>query len=108
MSDNELPQPFRRSWDPELTLAGLEADPLRQEDVNEADTAERIFREHLPVAAQSICHLAMNSSNEKTRLQASQYVVERNLGRIIDAKPLTRAKNDPFDQLLEDINNAAE
>ncbi len=43
--------------------------------------ARQIFRDNLPLAAASIVHLSQFGNNERIRLQASQYVVDRVLGK---------------------------
>jgi len=94
------------SWDADRVLASLVEERTVMEDINERDTAERIFRENLAISAQAICHLASFSANERTRLQAAQYVVERNLGRLQDAPPL-HVEKDPFTKLMEECMNVA-
>jgi hypothetical protein len=46
--------------------------------------ARRVFRQALPNAAAGIVDIAMNSTNDRTRLTACQYIVERNLGKVGD------------------------
>lgn len=46
--------------------------------------ARRIFRQALPSAAAGVVDIAMNSTNDRTRLTACQYIVERNLGKVGD------------------------
>lgn len=50
----------------------------------EEASARRIFRQALPNAAAGIVDIAMNSNNDRTRLTACQYIVERNLGKVGD------------------------
>jgi hypothetical protein len=50
----------------------------------EEQMARRIFREALPMAAASIVDIASNSQNDRTKLDASKYIVERNLGKVGD------------------------
>jgi hypothetical protein len=42
--------------------------------------ARRIFKENAPLAAASIAKLALHGQSERTRLDASKYVIERVLG----------------------------
>lgn len=53
-------------------------------DETEEQMARRIFRQALPAAASSIVDIAMNSQNDRTKLDASKYIVERNLGKVGD------------------------
>jgi hypothetical protein len=69
-----------RRWNPEEALRSLvEERSVLGEDPE--DTARRIFKENLPLAATSIVHIATQSDNEKTRLTAAQYIVDRNFGK---------------------------
>lgn len=71
------------------------------DDGNLATTASRILREQLPNAILSISKIARTSSNERLKLDAAKYIVDRNLGRIGDGGTVT---NDPLAKLLGDIS----
>lgn len=97
-------------WDPAKVLEAA---------VSEAQTLEleleehgrKTFKEHLVPAALSICHLASHSDNEKVRLDAAKYVVERTLGRVPTATELHEFKNgaksgkqaDTFEEFLNGL-----
>jgi len=68
-------------WDPEAVLKAAVEERELMSLTNE-EQGERIFKEHLPNAAVAICHIATHSENERLRLDAAKYVVERNLGKI--------------------------
>jgi len=56
--------------------------------VNPAKTAEQIFRQNASLAAEQIVALSLGGANERVRLDASKYIIERVLGRVGDMKPL--------------------
>jgi hypothetical protein len=60
--------------------------------------SQRMFQENAPAAVKSIIMLAKHGTNERIRLQAAQYVVERVLGRVQDNPP--KAEDDPYQILL--------
>jgi hypothetical protein len=95
-----------REWDPDQALADL-VDESALDDGDHHAAAERIFREHATVAAKAICHMAVHCSNDRLRLDAAKYVVDRNLGRIGDTDPLRAAGNDPFMQFLKAVTQEA-
>lgn len=72
---------------------------------------EEQTRQHLaqaaPAAARSIINIALYSHDERTRLRAAQYVVDRNLGRIPEALQNGNGK-DPLEDLLADVVVTAE
>ena len=70
-------------------------------DESAEELARRLFRENLPLAVISIGNLARNASNEKIRLDASQYIVERNLGRVQDGNSIVK---NPLDEFIHQIN----
>lgn len=90
-------------WNPREALSSLESERTKLEEITATDSAERIFRDALPLAAKSIVHLAAYSNNESLRFKAAVYVAERNLGRIQDAPPLTPPEDDPFTKLVKEL-----
>jgi hypothetical protein len=69
---------------------------------DEVQQTARIFREALPQATQAIVHTALYSDNDKLRLEAARYVVERNLGGLAHVNPATGTDN-PWEALLGDV-----
>lgn len=87
-------------WDPDNKLSSL-AQETQFNDGNLQEAAKRIFEENAIMAAHSICHIALYDENSKLRLDASKYVIERNLGKIGD--PLAGDGEDAFDAFLKDV-----
>jgi hypothetical protein len=71
----------------------------------EVQTAERLFREALPLATAQICHLSLYGATDRIKLEASKYIVERNLGLLRDVE--AHRSEDPLMQLLKEINTKA-
>lgn len=65
-------------FDPEA-MVGLERDLYPNED--EEAMARRLFRQALPSAVMQVITIARTGDNERVRLQAATYVVERVLGK---------------------------
>lgn len=65
---------------------------------DEVAQARRLLRENLVPAVYSIVQISQHSGSDRLRMQASQYIVERNLGRIADTAPVDPA--DPFKDFL--------
>lgn len=86
----------QEDWDADAALSSL-TDDRRQSEESEEDQARRVFKENSANAAMSIVHLSMRSRNERLRLQASQYIVDRVLG------PAGRANEDASKGPLEDL-----
>jgi hypothetical protein len=91
---------FDDDWDPtpeQLRALALERDLHPSE--SHPETAQRLFEESSPLAAQEIIRLATNRmSNERVRLDAAKYVVERALGRLGDQKAPTNGN--PWDEVI--------
>jgi hypothetical protein len=97
------------TWVPEEQLEALTMERQMNPSEDEVALAERIFRENLPVAAQAICHLARTATSQNMRMAAAKYVVERNLGRVVDPSSLPTKGEDPWDKLLAGtISNTVE
>ena len=88
-------------FDPDEALAGL-AQERQVMDLDEVEQAEKMFKENLPLAVLAVTTLARTAVNERIRLDASKYVVERNLGGLKDVDP-TRGKGDPLLDLLGEV-----
>ena len=86
------------TWDPDEALASLAAETQLFLEEDTTDAARRIFREHTAVAAMSLVHLALHSSNERVRMDAAKTVLDRSLGPITATIP---AGKDPFEELLD-------
>lgn len=67
-----------------LTLSGESLERAVYVNETEEQMARRIFREALPTAARAIADISRDSTNDRTRLDASKYIVERNLGKVGD------------------------
>jgi hypothetical protein len=89
---------------PEDELALLAQGP--QATTSRADTAEAtavaIFRDNAGVCAEIIVDIAVHGENERTRLAASKYVVDRVLGRIPEAAPVN-GPSDPLQALFGSV-----
>lgn len=63
-----------------------------------AKQGKRLFEENAPAAAKTIIMIAKHGANERTRLQAATYVIERVLGRVQDNPP--EPEQSPYDALV--------
>jgi hypothetical protein len=91
----------------EETLSGLTAEDLKSLESErllysetESQMAGRMFRQNLVPAVRSLTQIALHSSNEKLRADASKYIIERNLGRVQDNPPA------PTHDPMQDLYNA--
>lgn len=71
-----------QEWDPEEALENLKLENALDGMENTHKTALRLFQENLPLAAMSICHMAVHSVNEGMRFNAAKYVVDRTMGPV--------------------------
>jgi hypothetical protein len=79
----DTPRVAKKEWNPEAQLEDLMLES--QFDAGDAAaTTARLLREHALVAAESIAHLSAHAHNERVRLQAAQYIVERVLDSALD------------------------
>lgn len=80
-------------------ISSLESERLMFKET-EAQMAGRMFRQNLVPAVRSLTQIALHSNSEKLRVDASKYIIERNLGRIQDNPPA------PTHDPLADLYNA--
>lgn len=79
-----------------------EARILREDELA---TAKRVFKQHLPQMAATICNIALHSPSERTRLSAAQYAIDRIMGKPSDKDT---ASADPMVQFLEQMHEISE
>lgn len=72
-------------WLPDDAYESLSMERTVNPHESPEELATRLFRENVANATTQIINLAINATNERTRLTASIYVVERVLGRQPDA-----------------------
>lgn len=98
------------SWVSDDAVASLQMERTVNPTETEADLALRLFREALPHAAQSIIHMSQHAVSEANRYKAAQYVIERNLGKIVEPV-LAHNQEDPFaamvNRMMEDAAKEA-
>lgn len=86
-------------WNPDKRLEEL-AFEQQIDDGDPAKTAMRIFRENAVMAAHSITWMAIHSPDQRIRLDAAKYTVERIIGKVGDEQVFD---DDPIESLLRDI-----
>lgn len=84
-----------------------EVQALREErevfSLDETQQAEKIFKENLPAVAHSVVKLARTAQSEAVRLNAAKYVVDRNLGKIVEPD---LGEQDMIKELLQGVVRA--
>ena len=93
-------------WLPDSAIEALNTERRVHTDETPAQTARRLMHENGPGAALSIIHIALYGSNERLRLDASKYVVDRVLGRVGD--DVNQGEDSPLDAALRRMQEAAE
>jgi hypothetical protein len=85
-------------WD---ALKSIEADSSLEQNVHPdkspEDLAEKILTDAAPSAAMAVVKIALGDPNSNTRLRASQYILDRAIGRVGDGP----TKNAPWDDVYD-------
>lgn len=81
-----------------LSRASVPASTLSEK--NEAALAMRILKDHASIAAHAICTIVTESPNEKTRLAAAKYVLDRVIGPL--SQQVDQGTN-PWDELFGSV-----
>ncbi len=71
---------------------------------NSDATAERLIRDHAPMAAMQLCRLAQSAGSETVRANTARYIVDRALGPV---SPKDTGAHDPFQDFLKRVEAAA-
>ena len=94
------------SWVADEALASLVSERQVHPEETEEQLTRRLFRENSANAALGIIHIAVHGANERTRLDASKYVIERVLGKVGD--DAFQAEKSPLESLMEGVLQQAE
>jgi hypothetical protein len=94
-----------KDWDVEQALADAVSERTLLSTSYEEQT-KRHLDQAAPAAAMSIVNIALYSHDERRKLDASKYVVDRLLGRIGEEKQ--SAQGNPLEALLGDVVRTAE
>jgi hypothetical protein len=93
-------------WMPEEELNMLASAPPASTSISAQRqteiTAMQVFRDNAILAAEAICAIAVSSENERNRLAASKFVIERVLGRTPDAQ-LDKGPENPWEALFANV-----
>lgn len=92
-------------WDPEKSIQALSQE-REVRDLTHEELARQILADNTPGAAASVAQLAMFSPDESVRLRASQYVLDRVLGRPTQEGDNAGAKDDFFVQFMSNVVSA--
>lgn len=104
MTNSNEPQSYEE-WDVQQALDDAIAEKTLLSTSYEDQTRNHLQRA-APAAARSIINIALYSQTERLRLQAAQYIIDRNLGRIGEEKQ--SSQTNPLEDLLADVVQTAE
>ena len=91
------------SWLPEHALNRMQADLIAHAELTRAQLAERVIEDAAPIAAYSIVDLAASSEDERVRLSAAQYVLDRTNGKPKTTLTVSANPQDPILKLIEGV-----
>jgi hypothetical protein len=85
------------TWNPEDAIAQLQLECDALDIGNPVDTARSILADASTKAAASIAHLAVHSRDEKVRLSAARYILDKTI--------INEGQIDTFAELLKSMTN---
>lgn len=95
-----------QDWNPDEVQKALDSELLVHEDRSFEDIARRKLTEGVVFAADALLHIAMHSDNEAHRMRASEYILNRVMGKPTD-EPLGNAdKDDALAQLAGTVTRS--
>jgi hypothetical protein len=96
--------PGQPEWVPDDALANLKMERTVNPDEDDNSLTRRLFQQAAPLAAQAIIHVAVHGTNERTKLTAAQYVVDRVCGKPGNDPEMGTS---PLERALEELNTFA-
>lgn len=94
-------------WDPEEVRAALDTELAVEGDQKTYDDiARRKINEAVPFAADALIHIVMHSENERHRMQAAEYILNKVLGKPSDMPQGDPDKDDALTKLAGTVTVA--
>jgi hypothetical protein len=93
-------------WLPASAIEALNQERTIITGETQEQTARRLMRENAPGATLAIVHIALYGANERLRLDAGKYILDRVLGRPGD--DLGEGADSPLETALRRMQEAAE
>lgn len=93
--DNDLPD----TWKSDAALNALISERTLSPDESDEAMARRLLSENVAAAVLGITHIAQHGGNERLRLDAQKYIVERVLGKVGDDAYV----ENPLDKFMSEI-----
>jgi hypothetical protein len=85
------------TWNPEDAIEQLVLESAALEVGNPVDTAQNILKDNAGRAALAVVHMAVHSRDERIRLKAAQYVLDKVIAK--------NGVDDPFADLLKQMTD---
>lgn len=82
-----------------VTDEEIEAMTAPSRAISAEQSAQQTFRKNAPLVAQEIATLALSASNERVRLAAGQYLIDRVLGKAQIAGSEQNKDSNPWDEI---------
>jgi len=102
----DAPRIAKKQWDPDSMLEDITLESAVDQH-DPAAAVSRRLREHAMIAAESMAHLATHAGNEKVRMDASKYIIEKVLAGGFDLdKRLEEAQMEIMTQAIAAVVRA--
>jgi len=85
--------------DEDFAALAMSADPPGK---YEAVTAN-LLRKHASKAAQAVVDIALNSENDRVRLDAAKYIIDRTLGRVGEERQRDEDGRAPWEKVFDSV-----
>jgi hypothetical protein len=95
--------PHEVSWLPREALDRMQSDLQLHGEITRAALAERIIADAAPLASYRVVEIATTSEDEAIALKASQYILDRELGKPKTSMQLNVTESNPVLQVLEGV-----
>lgn len=91
------------SWLPRAAIDRMQSDLQLHGEITRAALAERIIADAAPLASYRVVEIATTSEDEGLALKASQYILDRELGKPKTSMSLNVTESNPVLQVLEGV-----
>ena len=101
--DEELQAPAQvsKEWLADDALEALNIERSVRPDETHEQLSRRLLKENVPMATMSVINLALHGTNERLRLDAAKYVMDRVLGK--PGEDVFDKDRSPLEELIDEV-----
>lgn len=95
--------PENPSWLPQKALDRMQMDLIVNADLTRAQLSEKIIEDAAPIASYTVVDMAANAEDERVRLRAAEYILDRTNGKPRTTSTLNITPTNPVLEFMQGV-----